>query len=268
LELGAVDFIAKPTSSLSGGITDISTDLIEKVKYASEIQVKKAAVKEDEPGKSKPQRSEEPSKRKKVKVTSDMFDVVAIGTSTGGPVALKTVLGRFPKNLPVGVVVVQHMPPVFTNAFANRLDSLSDVSVKEAADGDLILPGRVLIAPGDFHMTVNNSNLQPKVHLRQGKPVSGHRPSIDVLIHSVAQEYGSRAIGVIMTGMGKDGAEGLAELKENGGHVIAQDEETSAVFGMNREVIRNGHADTVVPVIQIADRVIDQLNVERAEVLL
>ncbi len=261
LELGAADFIAKPTSSISGGITDISGDLIEKVKYASGIRVKKAVVKEDETGESKPRRSEEPSTRKKVKVTSDMFDVVAIGTSTGGPVALKTVLSRFPKNLPVGVVVVQHMPPVFTNAFAHRLDSLSEVSVKEAADGDLILPGRVLIAPGDFHMTVNNNNLKPKVHLRKGKPVSGHRPSIDVLIHSVAREYGNRAIGVIMTGMGKDGAEGLAELKENGGHVIAQDEETSAVFGMNREVIRNGHADTVVSVIQIADRVIDQLNV-------
>ncbi len=152
------------------------------------------------------------------------------------------------------------MPPVFTNAFANRLNSLCEIDVKEAEDGDFILPGRALIAPGDFHLTVTKFNTKPKVVLQKWKPVSGHRPSVDVLLSSVAREYGNKAIGVIMTGMGKDGADGMSELKKKGGYVIAQDEGSSIIYGMNREVIKNGDADEVVPVQNIPNRIVRRIQ--------
>jgi two-component system chemotaxis response regulator CheB len=260
LDLGAVDFIPKPTSSLSGGITDIARVLIEKVKEAVKIKVKKI----EKPGKESEHKESEPEvaqeEREKSFKKSGAFDLVSIGTSTGGPVALKTVLTQLSTNFPVGVVIVQHMPPVFTHAFANRLDSLCKIDVKEAEDGDFILPGRALIAPGDFHMTVTTFNTKPKIILQKWKPVSGHRPSVDVLISSVAREYGNKAIGVIMTGMGKDGADGMSELKKKGGYVIAQDEASSVIYGMNREVILNGDADEVVPAYNIPDRIISRLQ--------
>ena len=259
LDLGAVDFIAKPTVSLSGGLADIAAELVEKVKNASRIRVRRT---------ERAPVPEEPARKVEAEAVPQRgsiswhqhFDIVAIGTSTGGPVALKTVLMRVPKDFPVGIVIVQHMPPVFTNAFAARLDSLCAISVKEAEDGDLIQPGRALIAPGDFHMTVMQYNTKSKVLLQKWGPVSGHRPSVDVLIHSVAREYGQRAIGVIMTGMGKDGSDGMAELKEKGGYVIAQDQESSVIFGMNHEVIKNGDADEILPLEKISDRLIDQLR--------
>jgi two-component system chemotaxis response regulator CheB len=185
---------------------------------------------------------------------------VAIGTSTGGPVALKTVLSGLPADLPAGVVVVQHMPPVFTRAFAERLDGCCRVRVKEAVHGDPVLPGQVLLAPGDMHMTVSRFGREPRVHLDANPPVNGHRPSVDVLMRSVAVEYGSRALGVIMTGMGRDGAAGLALLRRRGGRVIAQDRETSVIYGMNREVVQNGDADEVAPVQEIAARILGSLG--------
>ncbi len=192
------------------------------------------------------------------------YDLVAIGTSTGGPVALKTVLTMLPGDLPVGIVVVQHMPPVFTKAFAERLDSCCALAVKEAENGDAILPGRVLLAPGNFHMTVSRFGTEPRVALNQNDNVNGHRPSIDVLMHSVALEYGAHAVGVIMTGMGKDGAEGLHELHKKGGHVIAQDKESSVIYGMNREVVQNGDAHEVASVEAIAGRICDSLRARAA----
>jgi two-component system chemotaxis response regulator CheB len=264
LELGAVDFIPKPASSLSGGITDIAREVIEKVREASKISVS-VIEKPAEGNGAKHDQGEMETEDHKCVIKERLgresnFDLVSIGTSTGGPVALKTMLTRFSADFPIGIVVVQHMPPVFTKAFANRLDSLCKIKVKEAEDGDHILPGRALIAPGDFHMAVTKFNAKPKVILKKCKPVAGHRPSVDVLISSVAREYGSRAIGVIMTGMGKDGADGMSELKKKGGYVIAQDEGTSTIYGMNREVIMNGHADEVVPVQDIPGRIIHRLN--------
>jgi two-component system chemotaxis response regulator CheB len=185
---------------------------------------------------------------------------VAIGTSTGGPVALKTVLTMLPGDLPVGIVVVQHMPPVFTKAFAERLDGCCELSVKEAEDGDAIVAGRVLLAPGNWHMTVTKFGTEPRVVLNQNENVNGHRPSVDVLMHSVAMEYGSRAVGVIMTGMGRDGADGLRELHRRGGRVIAQDKDSSVIYGMNREVVQSGCADEVVPVDSIARRIVEALR--------
>jgi two-component system chemotaxis response regulator CheB len=263
LELGAVDFVLKPTNSLSGGIPEIARELVEKVKSAARIRVyayRETETKQETP--VAPKRSaEDASQVLACGRGSGECDLVAIGTSTGGPVALKTVLTKLPADFPVGVVVVQHMPPVFTKAFADRLDSCCNIRVKEAKDGDAILPGRVLLAPGNWHMTVTRFGAEPRVLLNQAENVNGHRPSVDVLLHSVALEYGGRAIGVIMTGMGKDGAAGIRELRKRGGHIIAQDKESSVIYGMNREVVQNGDAHEVVSVDAIAERIQERLRI-------
>ncbi|MGO9310923.1 MAG: protein-glutamate methylesterase/protein-glutamine glutaminase [Spirochaetia bacterium] len=259
LDLGAVDFVLKPSTSLSGGIDTVARELTEKVKNAARIVFPPAAV-------GTPPAAALPSSPAVTRARPPAFaggtecELVAIGTSTGGPVALKTVLTMLPGDLPVGIVVVQHMPPVFTRAFAERLDGCCDLSVKEAENGDAITAGRVLLAPGNWHMTVSKFGAEPRVMLNQGDNVNGHRPSVDVLMHSVAMEYGSSAVGVIMTGMGKDGAEGLRELHRRGGRVIAQDKNTSVIYGMNREVVQNGNADEVVPVEAIARRIVEALQ--------
>ena len=253
LDLGAVDFVEKPSASLSGGISAISIELVEKVKNAARI------IFRDLPATSRAPVYEAPASPPPAVLPADGdgngCDLVAIGTSTGGPVALKTVLTMLPKELPVGIVVVQHMPPVFTKAFADRLNSCCQVSVKEAENGDLITPGQVLLAPGNWHMTVSRFGGESRVLLNQNESVNGHRPSVDVLMHSVALEYGNQALGVIMTGMGKDGADGLHALNRKGGHVIAQDKESSVIYGMNKEVVQNGDAHEVVSVNDIAARI-------------
>jgi two-component system chemotaxis response regulator CheB len=259
LDLGAVDFVLKPSTSLSGGIDTIARELTEKVKDAARIVFHAPAASGAAPVAPVPAPAV-PARPVRSFGEGTECELVAIGTSTGGPVALKTVLSMLPGDLPVGLVVVQHMPPVFTKAFAERLDSCCQLSVKEAENGDAILPGRVLLAPGNWHMTVSKFGTEPHVSLNQAENVNGHRPSVDILMHSVAMEYGSRAVGVIMTGMGKDGAEGLRELHRRGGHVIAQDKDSSVIYGMNREVVQNGSADDVVPVNDIAQRIVDLLK--------
>jgi two-component system chemotaxis response regulator CheB len=254
LELGAVDFVLKPSTTLSGGLPAVARELVEKVKSASRITVDRP-----KPVPS-PLQPVAPATTLRSEAAPGDYDLVAIGTSTGGPVALRTVLMGLPSDLPVGVVVVQHMPPVFTKAFAERLDATCPVRVKEAEHGDAILPGRVLLAPGNWHMTVTRFGAEPRVQLNQRDAVNGHRPSVDELMRSVALEYGSRAVGVIMTGMGKDGADGLHELRLRGGHIIAQDKESSVIYGMNREVIQNGDAHEVAPVYTIASRILDRLS--------
>jgi two-component system, chemotaxis family, protein-glutamate methylesterase/glutaminase len=265
LDLGAVDFVLKPSNTLSGGIPAIAQELTEKVKSAARIVFHGArapAVPIDALPSSATAQLSAPATtvRSIAENEGGVFDLVAIGTSTGGPVALKTVLTMLPGDLPVGVVIVQHMPPVFTKAFAERLDSCCALAVKEAENGDAIVPGRVLLAPGNWHMTVSRFGSEPRVLLNQGENVNGHRPSVDVLMHSVSVEYANRAVGVIMTGMGKDGADGLHELRKRGGHIIAQDKDTSVIYGMNREVVQNGDADEVVPVEDIAGRIVEALR--------
>lgn len=252
LEAGAVDFVLKPSASLSGGLDAVARELVEKVKGARGIRVR-----QETPGApTAAAAGAEAGGTRARSAASDGHQLVAIGTSTGGPVALKVLLQNLPADFPLPIVVVQHMPPVFTRAFAERLNATCDLDVKEAEDGDPILTGRVLIAPGDHHMVVARLP-HPHVALNQRDPVSGHRPSVDVLMHSVAREYGAQGIGVIMTGMGKDGAEGIWQLHRNGGLVLAQDKESSVIFGMNREVILNGDADEVLPVEGIARRLAD-----------
>ncbi len=263
LEAGAVDFMLKPTASLSGGLDAVARELIEKVKSSCTVDLKsvKAPSVVSEPAgpqaggtARKPLRAVGPPARRPA---AGRYELVAIGTSTGGPVALKTVLSGLSENFPLAVVVVQHMPPVFTKAFAERLDATCPLWVKEAENGDVILPGRVLIAPGDHHLAVLRYAAEPKVLLNRRVPVSGHRPSVDVLMHSVAREYGARAIGVIMTGMGRDGADGIGELRRRGGYILAQDKDSSVIFGMNREVIANGDADEVLALQEIPGRLLE-----------
>ncbi|HDP80343.1 MAG TPA: chemotaxis protein CheB, partial [Spirochaetes bacterium] len=185
--------------------------------------------------------------------------VVAIGTSTGGPSALIQVFSKFPDKFPSPVLVVQHMPEGFTSAFAQRLDANSALKVKEASDGDRVLPGCGYIAPGHSHMRVENSDGDRVLRVYKGEKVSGHRPSIDVLFDSVASVYGENAVGVIMTGMGKDGAEGILKMKNRGGYTIAQNEETSVVYGMNRVAVQIGGVRDVVSLYQITEKIIEHL---------
>jgi two-component system, chemotaxis family, protein-glutamate methylesterase/glutaminase len=177
--------------------------------------------------------------------------VVCIGASTGGTESLKVVLEALPVDCP-GVVIVQHMPGAFTAAFARRLNGLCEIEVKEAADGDSVLRGCALIAPGDKHMLLQRSGARYYVSIKDGPLVSRHRPSVDVLFRSAARFAGANAVGIIMTGMGDDGAKGLSEMKQAGASTVAQDEATSVVFGMPKEAIALGAADRVVPLDRIA----------------
>jgi two-component system chemotaxis response regulator CheB len=181
--------------------------------------------------------------------------VICMGASTGGTESLREVLQALPSNAP-GIVIVQHMPEKFTAAFARRLNDLCGVEVKEAADGDAVLRGRVLIAPGNHHTLLVRSGARYHVSVRGGPLVSRHRPSVDVLFRSAARCAGANAVGVIMTGMGDDGARGLDEMKEAGAYTLAQDEETSIVFGMPKEAIARGAAMKVVPLGAIAREIL------------
>jgi len=181
--------------------------------------------------------------------------IVAIGASTGGTQALEAVLKRLPRGCP-GLVIVQHMPERFTAAFAQRLDSICAIEVREAVDRDRVAPGRALIAPGGKHMWVHASGGAYYVEVRDGPLVNRHRPSVDVLFRSVAQCAGCNAVGIIMTGMGDDGARGLKELRDAGAHTVAQDEATCVVFGMPREAIRLGAARRVLPLPDIPGQIL------------
>jgi two-component system chemotaxis response regulator CheB len=177
--------------------------------------------------------------------------IIAIGASTGGTEAIREVLTRMPEGSP-GIVVVQHIPAVFSNALANRLNDLCRIQVREAADGDRVLPGHALIAPGNFHMTLRKFGAEYRVAVQDGEPVCYQRPSVDVLFDSVAGAAGADAIGVILTGMGADGAKGMLRMKRAGGRTIAQDQASCVVFGMPHEAIKIGAVDRVLPLDRIA----------------
>jgi two-component system chemotaxis response regulator CheB len=184
--------------------------------------------------------------------------IVAIGASTGGTEALKDVLTRMPAGSP-GMVVVQHMPANFTKAFADRLNGLCKINVKEARDNDSVLPGTCLIAPGNYHMLFKRSGARYYVQIKTGPMVHHQRPAVDVLFNSVAQFAGANAVGVILTGMGSDGAAGLKKMKEAGAKTIAQDEKSSVVFGMPKEAIKSGAVDRVVSLSSVSQTILDLL---------
>jgi two-component system chemotaxis response regulator CheB len=252
LENGAVDFVLKPSTSFGGGLQEMIGDLREKVKTAARADVDNWRNMEM----SRPQRRETPSEKVLVGTTDK---VIAIGASTGGTTAIREVVSRFPANMP-GTVVVQHMPPKFTEMFAEKLNDMSKVEVKEAKSGDRIVTGRVLIAPGGYHMQVIRSGGNYLVECFNGEKVNGHCPSVEVLYNSVAKNVGPNSIGVILTGMGRDGADGLLEMKKTGARTIAQDEKSSVIFGMPAEAWKNGGADQLVSLFDITDRIIDLLK--------
>lgn len=185
--------------------------------------------------------------------------LVVLGTSTGGPRALQQVIPKLPANMPCGMVVVQHMPPGFTKSLAERLNSMSQVTVKEAEQGDIILPGHVYIAPGGYHLTVRGNANKREISLNQDPPLASHRPAVDIMFDSVVK-YGSEVISVILTGMGCDGAAGMKKIKKAGGYVIAEAEETCVVYGMPKSVVEAGIADEVLPIGQIADAIVKKIR--------
>ena len=257
LEAGAVDVILKPRIAAADHLAEVGDRIRDVVKAAARARLNARPgvrrAKPPEPGaKLTADAVLPPPSGAAMARTTEM--VVCIGASTGGTEALREVLQALPANAP-GVVVVQHMPAGFTAAFAKRLNSVCEVEVKEARHGDPVLRGHVLIAPGDKHLLLERQGARYQVAIKDGPPVSRHRPSVDVLFRSAARAAGRNALGVIMTGMGDDGARGLLEMKEAGACTLAQDEATSVVFGMPREAIARGAALKVSPLEQIAGEI-------------
>lgn len=254
LQLGAVEVICKPGSAYA--TQDISH------KLARAIQV--AAI--SKPGPAYQSKINEPAAPAAVRTVSPQSrlvhttnKIIAIGASTGGTRAIEAVLTGFPAEMP-GIAIVQHMPPVFTTSFAERLNQICKIEVREAKDRDHLQSGVALLAPGNYHMIVEKSGARYYVRIKQGPPVHHQRPSVDVLFNSVASAARVNATGVLLTGMGADGAKGLLEMKQNGAHTIAQDEATSVVFGMPKEAIRMGAAAEILPLQKISERIIYNIS--------
>ncbi|HCI13419.1 MAG: chemotaxis response regulator protein-glutamate methylesterase [Gallionellales bacterium GWA2_60_142] len=258
LELGAVDFVSKPKMDIARGMEEYAAEITDKIRAAaqSRVHARKPAV---------------PTMVVQEKLSADAIlpssvpgrfasteKLIIIGASTGGTEAIKEVLTRLPADVP-GILVTQHMPENFTKSFADRLNSLCKISVKEAEHNERILPGHAYIAPGHSHLLLKRSGANYMTELNQGPPVNRHRPSVDVLFRSAANVAGANAMGIILTGMGKDGAQGMLEMKHAGSFTIAQDEASCVVFGMPREAIALGGAAEVLPLQNIARRTLEYL---------
>ena len=244
LEIGAVDFISKPSADAAHAMPALASELQAKIKAAARTRMSARAA------------MTAPAVRKVARSVRHTGKIVAIGASTGGVEALKTVLMDLPSDCPP-IVITQHMPPRFTAAFAQRLDRECPMAVSEAADGDVLEQGHVYIAPGSHHLQVVKSGTGYRCALDEGPPMSGHRPSVDVLFRSVARVVGRSAIGVILTGMGKDGADGLLELRKAGGLTIGQDEASSLIYGMPQVAFDRGAVMRQCSLNQVADAILD-----------
>src|SRR6266700_3489797 len=255
LALGAVDFLAKPKDAAAGHLEAIADQLIAKIKVAKRAAKRKlppVTVVEELSRVTKGARPTLPPRR-----------IIAVGISTGGPNALQYMLSQIPGDFLSTIVVVQHMPEGFTEMFARRLDECCSLEVHEARSGGLLIAGRVLICPGNRHMMVRRMPRGDMVVLSDGPPVNGHRPSADVLFHSVAQEFGLTAVGILMTGMGDDGAEGLGAIKAAGGMTIAQSEDTCVVSGMPRAAILKGYANKIIPLDGLGAYLVSNYGAQR-----
>ena len=254
LELGAVDFVTKPKLDIANGMQAYSEIIIEKVRAAAQAKPKHSA--HSQVSKRLSADAVLPAIANRITSTEKL---IIIGASTGGTEAIKEVLIRMPADCP-GILVTQHMPESFTRSFANRLDGLCKIAVKEAEAGDRILPGHAYIAPGHSHLLLKRSGANYICELSDGPPVNRHRPSVDVLFRSAANCAGKNAIGVILTGMGKDGAAGMLEMQQAGAYTIAQDEASCVVYGMPKEAVATGGVDEIVTLHDIAQRVLTHLS--------
>jgi two-component system chemotaxis response regulator CheB len=249
LEIGAFDFVCKPKVSTQVG--DMAEELITRVKGAARSHT--VSLNGTAP---LPPIGIGRKKRRPKSPVRDSKKIIAIGASSGGPHALRYLLPRIPADVDAPILIVQHMMESFTPTFVRWLDEICDMEVKEARDGDLAIPGKILVAPGGYHMTVHKTDVGAQIVLESGDPVSGHKPSVDVLFHSVAKEYGLQGIGLIMTGMGSDGAQGIGEIRSAGGHTLAQDRESCSVYGMPRVAIEKGFIDTVLALKEMPEYLI------------
>ncbi|QTF07958.1 chemotaxis response regulator protein-glutamate methylesterase [Brenneria izadpanahii] len=251
LELGAIDFVTKPQLGIREGMLAYSELIAEKIRMAAKARL--------------PQRSKTHEPMTIIQHTPLLSSekLIAIGASTGGTEAIRHVLQPLPPTSPA-LLITQHMPPGFTKSFAERLNKLCQITVKEAEDGERVLPGHAYIAPGARHLELARSGANYQVRLNDGPPVNRHRPSVDVLFRSVAQFAGRNAVGVILTGMGNDGAAGLLELHQAGAYTLAQDEASCVVFGMPREAIAMGGVDEVVDLHQVSQRMLTQISAGQA----
>lgn len=256
MEAGAVDFVTKPSTDVARGLGTMIAELRAKVKAVSRADV--SHWKRERGAILTRPRAEAPKRSHALAESTDK--VIAIGASTGGTEAIRKIIRDLPGDTP-GVVIVQHMPAGFTKMFAERLNEQSAMEVREAQTGDRVMTGRVLIAPGDYHMELKRSGGIYQVHCRGGEKVCGHRPSVEVLFRSVAQYAAGNAIGIMLTGMGADGADGMVTMREAGARTMAQDEASSVVFGMPKEAYTRGGAEKLVPLDRIADELMRLLRV-------
>lgn len=258
LELGAFDFMPKPSNIFNMPSPENKSELVEKVKMAYKSR-KRSKVIEPVSQVKKP----EPLMMSRAK-PAELKYVIALGISTGGPKALSNIIPLFPADLPAAVVIVQHMPPGFTKSLAKRLDETSGLKVKEAEDKDELKPGCVYVAPGDFHLNFSTEGGKTLLVLSDAPPQGGFRPSVDNMMASIAESDLHGIIGVIMTGMGSDGSKGLKELKtKKKAYIIAQDESTSVVYGMPKAAVESGIVDEIVPLMEIPNRIMNYMGVRQ-----
>jgi two-component system chemotaxis response regulator CheB len=257
LELGAVEVVAKPRLGVREFLEESAVVLVDVIRAAAEARLRPSAAGRQPLEPKLTADAVLPASHHAIRVTTDR--IVAIGASTGGTEALQKVLEGMPPDSP-GIVIVQHMPEIFTRAFADRLNGICAIEVREAADGDRVTNGRALVAPGNRHTLLRRSGAQYAVEVVDGPLVSRHRPSVDVLFRSVAQAAGPNAVGVIMTGMGADGAEGLLEMRQAGAATLAQDETSCVVFGMPKEAIARGAVEEIVPLPCVAEAILRRMR--------
>lgn len=255
LELGAVDFVAKPRIGLADGIKDLSDQIVEKIRIAASAHIRRAPTAPAAAGAAGAPAATLPKLLGRLSTEK----LICIGSSTGGTEAVKEVLIRMPADSP-GIVITQHMPPGFTTSFAARLNGLCQITVKEAVHGERILPGHAYIAPGGKQFRIDRSGANYVAVVEDGEPVNRHKPSVEVLFHSCAQVVGPNAFGIMLTGMGNDGAKAMREMKDAGSYNYVQDEASCVVFGMPREAIVHGAADEVLPLTAIAPALLARLS--------
>jgi len=257
LELGAVDFVAKPRIGLADGINELATQIVEKVRVAASAHIRRVAGAPTASG-DRPEHTQPRSDAVSIgRVSTEKL--ICIGASTGGTEAIKEILTRMPADAP-GIVITQHMPPGFTTSFAARLNSLCQITVQEAENGGRILPGHAYIAPGGKQFRVDRSGANYICVVEDGESVNRHKPSVEVLFKSVAKVVGRNAFGIMLTGMGNDGAKAMKEMRDAGSYNYVQDEASCIVFGMPREAILHGAADEVLPLLSIAGALLAKLG--------